>query len=154
MVLEVGTKAPDFNLYTGDGERVSLSQFLGKKVAVYFYPKDNTPGCTTEACDFRDNFARLTALNTVVIGISCDSVKSHKGFSQKYELPFILLSDDEMKVVSDYGVWQLKKNYGKEYMGIVRSTFIINEQGIIEKVYEKVSVSGHVDEIVNYLSAL
>jgi len=129
---------------------VSLEDYRGQKVVLYFYPKDATPGCTTEACDFRDATPRLNG--AVVIGISADSQKKHQNFIAKHELPFDLLVDDTHEVSEQYGVWQLKKNYGKEYYGIVRSTFLINEDGYIEQEWRSVKVNGHVDEVVAALT--
>lgn len=137
-MLEVGTKAPDFTLPDKDGNLVSLSDFIGKKVVLYFYPKDNTPGCTKQACAYRDANADFEKHNAVVIGISKDSVKSHGKFAEKYELPFLLLADPELDVIQKYEVWQEKKLYGKAYMGIVRSTYVIDEQGRIAHAFEKV----------------
>lgn len=150
-LLETGTKAPNFSLLNEKGELISLNDFLGKKIILYFYPKDNTPGCTTQACGFRDSYSDIKAANTIVIGISKDSIKSHNNFITKYELPFLLLSDKDNDVCEKYGVWQLKKNYGKEYMGIVRTTYLINEEGIIEKVFPKVKVEGHIEEVLSYI---
>ena len=133
-MLEKGTKAPDFTLFDKDGNEVSLSDFSGKKIVLYFYPKDNTPGCTRQACAFAESFEKFKELDAVVIGISKDSVSSHVKFAEKYSLPFVLLSDPEHKVIEAFGAWQEKKNYGKTYFGTVRSTFIIDENGMIEKV--------------------
>ena len=137
-MLEVGTVAPDFTLPDKEGNPVTLSQFRGKRVVVYFYPRDNTPGCTRQACGYAAAYDEFQALDTVVIGISKDSVASHQKFAQKHELPFILLSDPELTAIQAYGVWQEKKNYGKVSMGVVRSTFVINADGVIEKVMPKV----------------
>ena len=134
----------------GNEKEYSLSDFLGKRVILYFYPKDNTPGCTKEACDFRDNINRLTNYATV-IGVSPDSIKSHKSFKEKQSLNFILLSDPEHKLAEEFEVWKEKSMYGKKYMGIERSTFIIDKSGEIEKEWRKVKVKGHVDEVINYL---
>ena len=150
-MLEVGTKAPDFSLLDKDGNTVALSDFLGKKVVVYFYPKDNTPGCTKQACAFGANYDEFVRLGVVVIGISKDSVASHQKFANKYELPFILLSDPERQAIESYGVWQEKKMYGKVSMGVVRSTFIIDENGVIEKVMPKVKPDTNAEEILAYL---
>lgn len=138
--------APTFTLPNQNGDMVSLEDYRGQKVVLYFYPKDATPGCTTEACDFRDAMPKLNG--AVVIGISADSQKKHQNFIAKHELPFDLLVDDTHEVSELYGVWQLKKNYGKEYYGIVRSTFLINEDGYIEQEWRGVKVNGHVDEVV------
>ena len=137
-MLEVGMKAPDFTLLDKRGNSVSLSDFLGKKVVLYFYPKDSTPGCTRQACAFAQNHSNFEDKNVVVIGISKDSVASHFKFAEKYELPFVLLSDPELQAIQAYGVWQEKKLYGKVSMGVVRSTYLIDEQGVIEKVMPKV----------------
>ncbi|KDN59306.1 MULTISPECIES: thioredoxin-dependent thiol peroxidase [Exiguobacterium] len=138
--------APTFTLPNQNGDMISLEQYRGQKVVLYFYPKDSTPGCTTEACDFRDAMPKLSG--AVVIGISADSQKKHQNFINKHELPFDLLVDADHEVSELYGVWQLKKNYGKEYYGIVRSTFLINEDGYIEQEWRSVKVNGHVDEVV------
>ncbi len=144
-------KAIDFTLPANNGENVKLSNFLGKRVVLYFYPKDNTPGCTQEACNFRDNFERLTAKNVVVLGVSKDSIKKHEGFVAKQKLPFLLLSDENSDVCEKYGVWNEKINFGKKYFGIIRSTFLIDEKGEIIKEWRKVKVEGHVDEIIEKL---
>ena len=150
-MLEKGTKAPDFTLFDKDGNEVSLSDFSGKKIVLYFYPKDNTPGCTRQACAFAESFEKFKELDTAVIGISKDSVSSHVKFAEKYSLPFVLLSDPEHKVIEAFGAWQEKKNYGKTYFGTVRSTFIIDENGIIEKVMPKVKPDTNAAEILEYL---
>ena len=144
----------DFTLPNAQGEPISLSDFRGKKVIVYFYPKDSTPGCTTEACDFRDASEAFAAKNTVILGISADSQKRHQNFISKYELPFELLSDVDHTVCEQYGVWQLKKNYGKEYYGIVRSTFLINESGELIQEWRSVKVKDHVAEALSFLEQL
>ena len=144
----------DFTLPNAQGEMVSLSDFRGKKFIVYFYPKDSTPGCTTEACDFRDASEAFAAKNTVILGISADSQKRHQNFISKYELPFELLSDVDHTVCEQYGVWQLKKNYGKEYYGIVRSTFLINESGELIQEWRSVKVKDHVAEALSFLEQL
>ena len=146
-MIEVGKKAPAITLFDGDGNKRTLKEFLGKKVVLYFYPKDNTSGCTTESCDFRDAFPRFKKDNAVIIGLSPDSVASHKKFAEKFELPFILLSDEDKKVLEKYGVWQEKSMYGRKYMGVVRTTVLVDENGIIRKIYPKVKVKGHVDEV-------
>ena len=151
-MLEVGMKAPEFTLNDKDGNPVSLSDFLGKKVVVYFYPKDNTPGCTRQACAFAAAYEGFKSRDVVVIGISKDSVASHLKFAQKHDLPFILLSDPELQAIQAYGVWQEKKLYGKVSMGVVRSTFIIDEQGQIEKVMPKVKPDTNAAEILQYLA--
>ena len=151
-MLEVGMKAPEFTLSDKDGNAVSLSDFLGKKVVLYFYPKDNTPGCTRQACAFAAAYEGFKAKDVVVIGISKDSVASHLKFAQKHELPFILLSDQELRAIQGYDVWQEKKLYGKVSMGVVRSTYIIDEQGMIEKVMPKVKPDTNATEILAYLN--
>ncbi|GAC91606.1 peroxiredoxin [Anoxybacillus flavithermus NBRC 109594] len=144
-------KAPDFTLPASNGENVTLSQFRGKYTVLYFYPKDMTPGCTTEACEFRDQYEVFTELGAVVIGISPDSIERHKKFIEKHRLPFLLLADEKQDVAKSYDVWKLKKNFGKEYMGIERSTFLIDPDGQIIKEWRKVKVNGHVEEVLNAL---
>lgn len=144
----------DFTLPNAQGDLISLSDYRGKKVILYFYPKDSTPGCTTEACDFRDATEAFAAKNTVILGISADSQKRHQNFISKYELPFELLSDVEHTVCEQYGVWQLKKNYGKEYYGIVRSTFLINESSELIQEWRSVKVKDHVAEALSFLDQL
>ena len=151
-MLEVGTQAPAFTLPDQNGNLVSLSDFVGKKVVLYFYPKDNTPGCTRQACAFAQSYPEFQARNVVVIGVSKDSVVSHLKFAQKYELPFILLSDPELRAIQAYGVWQEKKLYGKVSMGVVRSTYLIDEQGVIIKVMPKVKPDSNAQEILGFLS--
>lgn len=153
-MLETGTKAPAFSLNDKDGNAVSLSDFMGKKVVLYFYPKDNTPGCTRQACAFAAAYEDFKTLDAVVIGVSKDSEASHRKFAEKYGLPFILLSDPELKAIQAYGVWQEKKNYGKVSMGVVRSTFIIDEKGLIEKVMPKVKPDTNAAEILAYLKGV
>ena len=150
-MLEIGMKAPEFTLHDKDGNAVSLSDFIGKKVVLYFYPKDNTPGCTRQACAFAAAYEGFKSRNVVVIGISKDSVASHLKFAQKYNLPFILLSDPELQAIQAYGVWQEKKLYGKVSMGVVRTTFIIDEQGNIERVMPKVKPDTNAADILVYL---
>ena len=150
-MLEVGTKAPEFTLKDRRGNDVSLSDFRGKKVVLYFYPRDNTPGCTRQACAFARNYGSFEEQNVVVIGVSKDSVASHLKFAEKYELPFVLLSDPDLQAIQAYGVWQEKKLYGKVSMGVVRSTYLINEEGIIEKVMPKVKPDTNAEEILAYL---
>ena len=152
-MLEVGTKAPEFTLNNQTGKPVSLSDFLGKKVVLYFYPKDNTPGCTRQACAFAQAHHAFAEKNVVVIGVSKDSVASHLKFAEKYDLPFVLLSDPEHTVLEAYGVWQEKKLYGKVSMGVVRSTYLISEDGTIEKVMPKVKPDTNAEEILSYLGA-
>lgn len=150
-MLEVGMKAPAFTLPDKDGNLVSLSDFAGKRVVLYFYPRDNTPGCTRQACAFAGAYEEFKSINAVVIGISKDSVASHQKFAEKHGLPFILLSDPERSAIEAYGVWQEKKNYGKVSMGVVRSTFVIDENGVIEKVMPKVKPDTNAEEILTYL---
>jgi thioredoxin-dependent peroxiredoxin len=148
-MLKPGDRAPDFKLTADNGEEISLKYYRGKKVILYFYPKDMTSGCTVEACDFRDNIKKIEKRNAVVIGVSPDDTKSHVKFKNKYELPFTLISDTTKKMLEDYGVWQEKSMYGRKYMGVIRTTFIIDEKGKIEKIFEKVKVEGHIEEILN-----
>ena len=150
MLLEVGTKAPDFTLSDKDGQNVSLSDFAGKKVVLYFYPKDNTPGCTRQACAFAGAYEAFRTLDAVVIGVSKDSAASHRKFAEKYNLPFLLLSDPELTVLQAYGVWQEKKLYGKVSMGVVRTTYLIDESGVIEKVMPKVKPDTNAADILAY----
>ena len=147
----MGTLAPDFTLPDKDENPVTLSSFRGRKVAVYFYPRDNTPGCTRQACAFTKAYDAFAQKNVVVIDISKDSVVSHQKFAQKYELPFILVSDPELQAIQGFGVWQEKKNYGKVSMGVVRSTFILNEEGVVEKVFPKAKPDTNAAEILEYL---
>lgn len=151
-MLEVGTNAIDFELPNESNEYISLSSFRGKKVVLYFYPKDNTPGCTRQACAFKNVYEDFKKLNVIVIGISKDSSKAHFNFKKKYDLPFILLSDVEHKVIEAYDVWKEKKLYGKTSMGIIRSTYIIDENGIIIKTFEKVSPDNNASEILEFLN--
>ena len=150
-MLEIGTKAPEFTLPDKDGNLVSLADFAGKTVALYFYPRDNTPGCTRQACAFAGAFEEFQQIGAVVIGISKDSTASHKKFAEKYGLPFLLLSDPDLAAIQAYGVWQEKKLYGKVSMGVVRSTFIIGENGVIEKVMPKVKPDTNAAEVLAYL---
>ena len=150
-MLPVNTLAPNFTLLDKEGNKVSLSDFKGKKVVIYFYPKDNTPGCTRQACAFASSYEDFMSLNVIVIGISKDSVSSHLNFATKYNLPFILLSDPELIAIKGYDVWKEKKLYGKSSMGVVRSTYIINEEGYIEKALEKVNPDNNASEILEYL---
>ena len=152
-MLEVGTKAPEFTLPDKDGNPVSLTDFAGKKVVLYFYPKDNTPGCTRQACAFAGAYEEFEKINAVVIGVSKDSAASHQKFAEKHGLPFILLSDPELTAIQAYGVWQEKKLYGKVSMGVARSTFVINENGMIEKAMPKVKPDTNAAEILEYLTA-
>lgn len=152
-MLEVGTKAPDFTVNDQDGNSVSLSDFKGKSVVLYFYPKDDTPGCTREGIGFSEKLSEFEKRNAVVLGVSKDSVSSHKKFCNKYNLNITLLSDEDMDILEPYGAWGEKKNYGKTYMGIIRSTFIINPAGDISKVWKAVKVNGHVDKVLEALDA-
>ena len=151
-MIKEGVKAPDFTLNDKDGNAVSLSDFFGKKVVLYFYPKDNTPGCTRQACAFAAAYESFKRDDVVVIGVSKDSVASHQKFAEKYELPFVLLSDPDRVAIEGYGVWQEKKMCGKVSMGVVRTTFIIDENGVVEKVMEKVKPDTNAAEILEYLS--
>jgi len=154
MALKVGDKAPAFKLKNQDGETISLSDLKGKPVVLYFYPKDDTPGCTKEACNFRDEFPKFGKLNAEIIGISADSVDSHKKFADKYKLPFNLLADEKKEIVEKYGVWKEKNMYGRKYMGIERTTFIIDANGKISKIFPKVKVDDHNKEIMDALKEL
>ena len=151
-MLQIGTQAPDFTLFDKDGNAVSLSQFLGKRVVLYFYPRDNTPGCTRQACAFAGAYKEFEAREVVVIGISRDSVASHQKFAAKYELPFVLLSDPDRVAIEAYGVWQEKKTCGKVSMGVVRSTYLIDAEGKIEAVMPKVKPDTNAAEILEMLS--
>ena len=153
-MLEAGVKAPDFALSDQDGNRVSLSGFLGKKVVLYFYSRDNTPGCTRQALAFAENNAALKDCGAVIIGISKDSAASHLKFAEKHGLPFILLSDPELEAICAYDVWQEKKLYGKVSMGVVRTTYIIDEQGVIEKVMPKVKPDANAADVLAYLAGM
>ncbi len=150
-MLAPGDNAPDFELQSDDGETVRLSELRGKKVILYFYPKDNTSGCTTEACDFRDRLPDIEGRGAVVLGVSPDSIASHQGFKAKFDLPFALLSDPDHKVAEVYGAWGEKKNYGKTYQGLIRSTFVIDESGVIAEAFRKVKAKGHADRVVSIL---
>jgi peroxiredoxin Q/BCP len=145
--LKEGMKAPGFEGIDQNGNTVKLSDFKGKKVVLYFYPKDNTPGCTAEACNLRDNWDSFSDKGFTVIGVSPDNEKSHKGFAGKYSLPFPLIADTSKTILNDYGVWGEKKMYGRSFMGVIRTTFIIDEKGIIEKIITKVDTSGHTKQI-------
>ena len=148
ITLEVGDKAPEFEALNQDGVKVALKDFIGKNVVLYFYPKDNTPGCTTEACEFSANYDQFIKNDTVIIGVSPDSVKSHVGFIAKQNLKHILLSDEDKEISKLYGVWQVKKNYGKEYLGIVRSTFVIGKDGKIVKIYKNAKAKDHAAKVL------
>jgi len=151
--LKVGDTAPDFSLPSGTGETLALKSLRGKQVVLYFYPKDDTPGCTKEACGFRDDISRIEQANTIVLGVSTDDLTSHQKFSKKYGLPFTLLSDENAAVSKAYGVYKQKSMYGKTYWGIERSTFVIDERGKIKAVFPKVKVEGHVEDVMNVLGA-
>ena len=153
-MLKVGDKAPLFTLLDKNNEKISLKDFKGKKVVLYFYTKDMTSGCTQEACDFRDAFPAFNKLKAVVLGISIDSVTSHNKFADKYDLPFTLLSDENKEVVEKYGVWKEKSMYGRKYMGIERTTFLIDEEGKIKNIFPKVKVAGHVEEVIKALGEI
>ncbi len=154
MTAILGTEAPNFNASTDGGGTISLKDLRGKTVVLYFYPKDDTSGCTAEACDFRDNMQRLTSSGAVVLGVSPDSPKSHDKFKQKYELNFALVSDESHEICESYGVWVEKSMYGRKYMGVERSTFVINSEGILAHEWRKVKVPGHVDEVLAVLSSV
>lgn len=149
--LKVGDNAPQFELPNQDGVSIALKDFIGKRVILYFYPKDNTPGCTTQACDFTQNYEKFMSKNAVIIGISPDDIKSHENFIKKFMLKHILLSDSDKEVAKSYGVWGLKKNYGKEYEGIIRSTFVIDEKGKIAKIYSNVRAKDHASKVLEEL---
>ena len=151
-MLEVGVKAPDFTLPDQNGDLHSLSEYKGKKIILYFYPKDNTPGCTKQACGFAERYPQFIEKGAVVLGISKDSVASHKKFEEKYGLPFTILSDPELKVIQAYDVWQEKKNYGKTYMGVVRTTYLIDEEGKIAKAFDKVKAADNPEQMLGELS--
>lgn len=152
-MLEVGTKAPDFTLLNQNGEEISLSQYRGQKVILYFYPKDNTPGCTKQACGFAQLYPDFVKKGAVILGVSKDSVKSHKKFEEKYQLPFTLLSDPDLVAIQAYDVWKEKNMYGKKVMGVVRTTYLINEEGIIEEAYTKVKAAQNPNDMLEVLNA-
>ena len=147
--LQIGDNAPSINAIDQNGNNITLEQYQGKKVVLYFYPKDMTPGCTAQSCNLSDNYQLLLEKGYDVLGVSCDSVKRHQKFIAKHDLPFNLISDEDHKVVNDYGVWQLKKFMGREYMGIVRTTFIIDENGLISDIISKVNTKEHTTQIIN-----
>ncbi len=147
-LLEVGDRAPEFKTTDQDGESVSLKDFRGRKIVLYFYPKDDTPGCTKEACGFRDDYSKFRKRKIEVLGVSVDDEKSHKKFAEKYDLPFRLLADTDKKIVKDYGVWGEKSLYGRKFMGIHRVTYVIDEKGKVAAVWPKVKPDGHADEIL------
>ena len=150
-MLIVGDKAPNFSSTDHSGKTISLKDLKGTKFVLYFYPKDNTTGCTKEACDFRDSFAAFKKRGVKVIGVSPDTEKSHKGFKEKYELPFTLIADPDKTICEAYGVWQEKSMYGRKYMGVVRTTFVVGETGKIEAIYSKVKVPGHIESLLETL---
>ncbi|OGU39321.1 MAG: alkyl hydroperoxide reductase [Ignavibacteria bacterium RIFOXYA2_FULL_35_9] len=152
MLVE-GKEAPSFKLKDQHGEVISLDSLKGKNVVLYFYPKDDTSGCTKESCNFRDELPKFSKLDAVILGVSPDSVESHKKFAEKYKLTFSLLSDEKKEVLKKYGVWQEKSMYGKKYMGVVRTTFVINEKGMIKKIFPKVKVDDHNKEVIEALKA-
>lgn len=154
MTIEIGEQAPDFTLENQDGKEVSLSDYRGKNVVLYFYPKDMTPGCTTQACDFRDNHDAFKEQNTVIIGVSPDPMERHQKFIDKHGLPFELLADTEQIAANLYDVWKLKKMFGKEFYGIERSTFIIDEAGTIQKIERKVKVKNHIEETLQFIEQM
>ncbi|GAB3966474.1 thioredoxin-dependent thiol peroxidase [Spirosoma terrae] len=149
MSLRIGDQAPDFTSTDQDGQPISLADFRGKKVVLYFYPKDDTPGCTAQACSLRDNYTALKAAGYEVLGVSVDDAKSHKKFAGKYDLPFTLVADPDQQIVTSYGVWQEKSMYGRTFMGTVRTTFIIDENGIITEIINKVDTKNHANQILN-----
>lgn len=154
MSVEIGKLAPDFTLENQDGKQISLSDYKGKNVVLYFYPKDMTPGCTTQACDFRDSHEVFEQQDTVILGISPDPIERHQKFIEKHGLPFELLADTEQEASTLYDVWKLKKMFGKEFYGIERSTFIIDKEGILQKEDRKVKVKGHIDETLEYVKKM
>lgn len=151
MTLKEGDKAPAFTMKDASGNTVKLSDYKGQQVVLYFYPKDNTPGCTQEACDFRDAFKTLKKKGAVVLGVSCDSEKSHQKFAAKHDLPFPLLVDEDHRVAEAYGAWGEKSLYGRKFMGLIRSTFLIGADGKVAKSWRKVKVAGHIDEVIEAL---
>ena len=153
-MIEIDTRAPEFCLPNQDDVEICMRDLKGKWIVLYFYPKDNTPGCTTEACEFSDTLPEFNDLNAIVLGVSADSTQKHRNFIEKKDLSITLLSDEEKSMLEEYGVWQLKKNYGKEYMGIVRTTFIINPEGVVKAVWEKVKVKDHVKAVKERLQEL
>jgi peroxiredoxin Q/BCP len=152
-MLEEGKKAPAFKLKNQNGDTISISDFKGKNIVLYFYPKDNTSGCTAEACSFRDDFPKIKKTDAVILGISLDSVESHKKFTQKYNLNFDLLSDEKKEVLEKYNVWKEKSMYGRKYMGVERTTYIIDTEGKIKKIFRKVKVNGHNKEVLEALKS-
>ncbi|WP_373073797.1 thioredoxin-dependent thiol peroxidase [Sulfurimonas sp.] len=153
-MIEVNAKAPEFCLPNQDDVEICSRDLKGKWVVLYFYPRDNTPGCTTEACEFTEALPDFADLDAIILGVSADTTKKHRNFIEKRDLGITLLSDEDTKMMQEYGVWQLKKNYGKEYMGIVRTTYIIDPQGVVKAVFEKVRVKGHVEKVKETLAEL
>ena len=151
MAVEVGKQVADFTLPNQEGKKVSLSEYKGKNVVLYFYPKDMSPGCTTQACDFRDKHESFGELDAVIVGISPDPAEDHKTFINKHDLPFELLADEDHKISEEFDVWKLKKMFGKEFMGVVRSTFILDKEGVLVKEFRDISVEGHVEEALQYI---
>tara|TARA_B100000586_G_C19973125_1_gene368684 strand:- start:139 stop:600 length:462 start_codon:yes stop_codon:yes gene_type:complete len=151
MTLNEDDIAPDFSLPASNGETISLKDYIGKKVVIYFYPKDDTPGCTIEACNFRDDHSEITNAGAVVLGVSKDDIKSHNKFINKYDLPFLLLSDESTEMISAYGAWVKKKMYGKEYYGVLRKTYLIDEEGKIQRIWPKVDVKTHSRDIIELI---
>lgn len=152
--LDLGDTVPDFKLPSSDGKEMSLHDFAGKKIVLYFYPKDDTPGCTTEACDFRDSQEDFSKLNAVIVGVSKDSLHSHDKFISKYKLPFVLLSDEDMKLMETFGVWKEKTMYGRTALGVVRSSFLIDEKGMLIKAWRNIKATGHVGKVLEELKTL
>ncbi len=153
-MIKINSKAPDFKLPDQDGKQHKLSDYQGQFVLIYFYPKDDTPGCTTEACTLRDNFPKFGKLKAKVFGISTDSIASHKKFADKYKLPFTLLADEDKKVVTKYGIWAEKSMYGRKYMGTLRNSYLVDPQGKIVRIYEKVKPAEHAQQVLNDLKEL
>lgn len=150
-MLKIGDRAPDFTLPAADGKKIRLGEFKGRKVVLYFYPKDDTPGCTREACSFQENSGQLKKKGAVVLGVSADSIESHAKFAQKYDLGFPLLSDENKEVCKKYGIWKEKSLYGRKFMGIERTTFVIDEKGTVQNIFPKVRVDGHTNEVLAVL---
>lgn len=153
-MIQVNKPAPDFHALGSHGQEIRLSEMRGKKVVVYFYPRDNTSGCTMEACDFRDRHTDFQEAETIIIGVSKDPMGSHHKFIEKYQLPFVLLSDPELEIIQTYGVWKEKNMYGKKTMGVERTTVLIDKEGIIRKIYQKVKVKGHVEQVLEDLKTI
>ena len=151
MTLKEGDIAPGFSLPASNGETISLKDYIGKKVVIYFYPKDDTPGCTIEACNFRDDYSEITGAGAVILGVSKDDIKSHNKFINKFDLPFLLLSDESTEMISAYGAWVKKKMYGKEYYGVFRKTYLIDEEGKIQRIWPKVDVKTHSKDIIELI---